>query len=132
VGAAAKGEALEGSWMLASQRDPLPGTSALLTFDASGGMMLNSSLFPLYGTAHGAWVKTGDREYDHWWVRLIFDSEGNHIGINKARAHARVDETLDAYVGGGVARDFDHDGNVTETRFFSVQATRITLESIPS
>ena len=115
-----------------SQRDFLPTTTALTTFDAAGAMLLNSSLFPLYGTAHGAWVRTGEREYDHWLVRLIFDADGNHIGINKARAHARVDESLDAYSADGVARDFDHDGNVTEARLFSVQATRITPHSIPS
>jgi hypothetical protein len=126
-GASAQGEPLEGSWRVDLQRPPPLGpVTAFFTY-TPGGCLLTTSTDALSRPAHGAWVKTADREYDYTWVRPSLDSEGTFIGTIRASNHVRVEDTLDAYSTTGVTTDLDLNGNVTATRQVTAQATRIKV-----
>ena len=76
--------------------------------------------------AHGAWLKTSDREYDYFWVRSL-DAEGTFTGTRQNRNHVRIDDTFDRYTTMGSTSDLDIDGNVLSTIQAMGQATRIRV-----
>jgi hypothetical protein len=95
-------EPLVGSWRHASQRSARgPGTS-FITF-TPGGCLLHSGTDPGGRPAHGAWVKTADREYDYTWVRPLLDAEGTLSGTRTQSVHVRMADSLDAYTSTGAA-----------------------------
>jgi hypothetical protein len=109
---------------------PLGPVTSFFTF-TPGGCLLTSNTDAVTRPAHGAWVKTADREYDYTWVRPLVDSEGTFIGIRTNRNHVRIDDTLDAYTTSGVTTDLDLDGNVIAAVQANAQATRIKVAPMP-
>jgi hypothetical protein len=80
-----------GSWML--EINPTPGTGlppefkALITFDEGGGCV-ETVILPPVTTAHGAWVRTGRREFVFAIVHHLVDPQGNFVGTVKAKTNA--------------------------------------------
>jgi hypothetical protein len=126
-GASGQDEPLVGSWRVDAQRPPPLGPiTGFFTF-TPGGCLLQTSADAVTRPAHGAYVKTADREYDYTWVRPRVDSEGTFIGTTTGSNHVRVDDPLDVYTTAGVTTELDLNGNVISTRQASGQATRIKV-----
>ena len=131
VSANAQGEPMEGSWRVEAQRPPPLGpVTAFFTF-TPGGCLLASTSDALDRPAHGAWVKTADREYDYTWTRPRVDAEGTFTGTTMGRNHVRIDDPLDTYTTAGVTTELDLNGNVMSTRQVSGQAARIKVGPMP-
>src|SRR5262249_22277616 len=98
--AAQSGPGLEGSWMSESTSatgGPFPiGGLRFTTYNADGTLVTTSrgrGLVPT--TAHGTWVRIGDREFATTSVGFALDPEGNYTRTVKARSRIQVDERGD-------------------------------------
>jgi hypothetical protein len=124
--------AVTGSWML--EIKPTPGTGlppsikALITFDEGGGCV-ETIILPPVTTAHGAWVRTGRREFVFAVVHHLVDPQGNFVGTVKARSNATFisrDQFHAEYEGSL----FDPNGAVIAPISGTERGTRISLESL--
>jgi hypothetical protein len=95
AGASAQGQVMEGSWMITTTWPDGRQTSGLSTYNPDGSYVITTSN-PQGKTGHGAWVRTGNREFATMWVGLRFDQAGTVIGTQKSRSQLTLNDTLDA------------------------------------
>jgi len=126
--ASMQGEPLIGSWLTQVQREGEPPAINMLTF--GGGVLVITGNDPSLAPGHGAWVRTGEREYDVTFRRLRYGPDGTFVGFRVVRNHTLVDPTLDAWTNTGIREDFDFDGNSVGSGPVSGQATRIKVEPV--
>ncbi len=96
-----------------------------------GGCLLQTSSDAGTRPAHGAWVKTADREYDYTWTRPLLDAAGTLSGIRTGRWHLRLADSLDAWATTGGSTDVDLNGNIVGTSQSSQQGTKLKVEPMP-
>ena len=120
-------EPLVGSWRVESQRSTRGPVTAFFTF-TPGGCLLQTSSDAEARPAHGAWVKTADREYDYTWTRPLLDAAGTLSGIRAGSWQVRLADSLDAYTSTGGSTDADLNGNILGTSQSSQQGTKIKVE----
>ena len=132
-----KSKLLEGSWIVTitgGQGTPdLPSWyKAHVTFSRGGGLVATIT-DPLLSTGHGAWSKTGKREFAITILLFQFDLAGNFLGTLEARATLTVDDNSDTFDSDDYQFEFfDPDRN--PTGFVGVGAahgTRINVEPLP-
>ena len=131
-----KSTLLEGSWVVritGGQGTPdLPSWyQANVTFSRGGGLVATIT-DPLLSTGHGAWSKTGKRDFAVTIIFFQFDPDGNFLGTLKARATLTVNDTSDTFTSDDYQFEFfDPDGN--PTGFVGVgeaDGTRINVEPL--
>jgi hypothetical protein len=129
--ASAQGQQLEGAWVVTVTVPGQPSVTALHTYTRDGGVLVSSSSMQR-SVGHGAWVRTGNREFGRTWVQLRFDEKGAFAGTSKVRSIIRLSETSDEWVGVAVTVDvFDPTGKQVSSTTGGVmdQAKRIRVEA---
>ena len=126
------GRSLEGSWItdvtVAETGERVVG---LFTYTGDGGMVSTNTTHPRWGPAHGAWVRTGEREFAITFQRLRFESDGTFIGTHKVRGRLTLNDALDEYSSQSLSEQFDRDGNLVSSGPTTGQAKRIKVEPMP-
>jgi hypothetical protein len=131
--ASAQGPHLEGAWTVTITQ-PTPGQPplvALHTYAADGSLLVSSPLMQR-SVGHGAWVRTGNREYGRTWVQLRFDDKGAFVGTTKVRSIVRLNDSADEWVGVALRSDtFDATGKLvsSSTGGATDQGKRIRVET---
>jgi hypothetical protein len=138
--AAQAGQPLEGSWM-SSTTVTRAGQQfqavRLSTYNANGTLISTapSNAPPLEtsiaGTAHGTWVRIGDRQFATTWIGLRFDAAGTFLGIAKARGRIQINDDGDTSSSQTQTEMFDRAGNLVDTASSTGQARRIVIEPLP-
>ena len=132
-GAAAQpGQILEGSWLDdVTNAETGARQITFYTFTSDGGLISSNRDHPTRGPAHGAWIRTGDRQFAITFVRLRFATDGTFIGMQKLRGTITLNESLDEF--DSVARNefYDVDGTFMNANSTSSHAKRIKVEPLP-
>lgn len=84
---------LEGSWTIdatPAPGSPIPPFKALATFAGGGGVVETVLLPPVITPAHGAWEKTGSRDFAFAVVHHLVDQNGNPAGTVRAKSIVRL------------------------------------------
>jgi hypothetical protein len=120
-----------GSWALEIKPSPggalPPEIKGLITFDQGGGCV-ETIILPPVTPAHGAWLRTGRREFTFSIVHHLVDPAGNFVGTVKATSRATfVDENLFQAVFDGTL--FDPAGNAVAPISGTERGTRILAEA---
>jgi hypothetical protein len=79
-------QGLVGAWIVTASRPAGVGKN-LLTFSSDGTFFRSGDTHPVLSGAHGAWKKTGDRDFDATYVAFRFDQSGKWIGSTKTKIH---------------------------------------------
>jgi len=126
------GQMLEGSW-IADVTNQATGARqiTLYTFMSNGTLISSNRDHPTRGPGHGAWIRTGDREFAIIFVRIRFDADGSFIGTQKLRGQVTLSEELDAFTSRSMNEFYDVDGNLVDTNQTTTRATRIKVEPLP-
>jgi hypothetical protein len=77
---------LVGAWIVTASRPAGVGKN-LLTFSSDGTFFRSGDTHPVLSGAHGAWMKTGNGEFDATYIAFRFDQSGKWIGSTKTRIH---------------------------------------------
>jgi hypothetical protein len=113
--AMAQGPQIEGAWVVTIAAPGQPATTALHTYTPDGGVLVSSPTAQR-STGHGAWVRTGPREFGRTWLQLRFDERGAFAGTVKVRSTIRLNEAQDEWVGLRLTSDlFDAAGKHLST-----------------
>lgn len=115
------GQRLDGSWIRwRTLPDGSVGPRALWTFLPEGGALQTNINHPIQSPGHGAWERTGDREFAVIFWIMTFDENRNNTGFEKVRAQFKLNERLDEFTG------------VVQANFFDVAQNLVrSAESIP-
>lgn len=125
------GQILEGSWISdVTNLETGARQITLWTFISDGTLISSNRDHPIRGPAHGAWVRTGDREFAVTFIRIRFDTDGNFIGTQKLRAQITLNEALDEFTSRTQNEFFDVDGNFETLNRTVGQAKRIRVEPL--
>ncbi len=130
--ARAGGQKLEGSWRLTVVvTSPRGMTFRLLATATPDGGIIGSAQSPYFSTAHGAWKRTGNRQFavTAFWFRS--DPEAVFQGTTKVRGVLAVNQGLTEATGRFQVDVFDPKG--TQVGSFSGEgsATQIQVEALP-
>lgn len=132
LASAQPGQMLEGSW-ISDVTNVETGARQITfyTFISDGSLLSSNRDHPTRGPGHGAWVRTGDREFATTFVRLRFGTEGNFIGTQKARAQITLNEALDEFTSRTQSDFFDVAGSFESSNRTTGSAKRIKVEPLP-
>jgi len=99
----------------------------LITFDEGGGCV-ETVLLPPVTPAHGAWLRTGRREFTFSIVHHLVDPAGNFAGTVKATSRATLvdDDRFQAVFDGTL---FDPAGHAVAPISGTERGTRIVAEA---
>ena len=125
------GQHLEGTWVVSATVTGDPTViRALITFSRNGEVIETPSTSVGISTGHGAWARTGNREFAITVVYLRRDEADLFNGTSKVRSVFKIDETLDAGAARFETEVFDVDGNLLETFNGTAKAKRIQVEPL--
>jgi hypothetical protein len=101
------------------------------TFFADGTMIGANTAHLQLTPNHGAWVRTGDRQftYTHW--RFAFDESGVYLGMRKVRGQLALSEDANEYMAQTVSEQYDLEGNLVQARNLTRRGRRISVEPLP-
>ncbi|GAC1375412.1 MAG: hypothetical protein NVSMB44_43940 [Ktedonobacteraceae bacterium] len=132
-----EGQGPEGSWLFtvtATSSSGLPSPIfGLETYAAGGGYVETDQLSfmpsSLATPGHGSWKRTGERTFLLTYLTLNYDTKGTPQGTSKIRQVATLKENENAYSGSGNFDVYDVHGKVIFSGTFTIQATRIHVET---
>ncbi len=129
VRASAQAQQLAGSWLVTGGRNSTP--NDLNTFFSDGNMVGANTEHLTRTPNHGAWVRTGDRQfaYTHW--RFLFDASGAWIGTRKVRGQLTLHESLNEYTAQTGSETYDLEGTLVQATNLTRRGQRITVEPLP-
>jgi hypothetical protein len=130
--AAAGGQKLEGSWRLNIMVTNPPGmTFRLLATATPEGALIGSAQSPYFSTAHGAWKRTGNRQFavTAFWFRS--DAAAAFQGTTKVRGTLRANQGLTEATGQFHVDLFDPKGAPVGSFSGEGEANRIQVEALP-
>jgi len=116
---------LEGSWMVTASVPGVPeDIRGLATFTRDGGVV-ETTAEPHVTTAHGAWLRTGNREFvvTVWYFRL--DETGQFIGSARGRSTFTLNKTGNAASSKFQLDAFDANDQLISSDQGTATATRI-------
>jgi len=120
---------LVGAWIVTASRPAGVGKN-LLTFSSDGTFFRSGDTHPVLSGAHGAWKKTGDREFDATYIAFRFDQGGKWIGSTKTRIHIVSDPGTNEFT--GVAKVSTRDLQDTEIGLSEVRLEGRRIQVDPS
>lgn len=120
---------LTGSWIVAVIQPGPPIPPGLDTFTADGNVLITTPQLT-NSLGHGAWVRTGYREYLFTFIVLQHNAAGEFTGIVKVRSTAVLDDTGDAFTGEFIADLINSQGILTRSLTGMSQGSRITAEPL--
>jgi hypothetical protein len=115
---------LEGAWLLKITNDNDGSTNLVMTLDTRGGGVAGvSNNAPSSGPpGFGAWVSTGDNEFNETFDLFQFSPSGGFTGTLRVRAQSSIDHTGD-HRSGRARLEFQPNG---APDFFTVGTTHFT------
>ncbi len=85
-------QTLEGTWLAelrrAGQPASQPAVLNLITFHPDG--TINATAADSTATAHGVWVRVGDRKFLHTMLAFSYDDKGAFINLFKVRINSQL------------------------------------------
>jgi hypothetical protein len=127
-GAAVEGErGLVGAWIITANRARGVGKN-LLTFSSDGTFFRSGDTHPVYSGGHGAWKRTGDKEFDATYIAFNFDQTGKWIGSNKVRIHIVQGPADNEFTAATKATVLDLEDNVIRVVDGRLAGKRIQVE----
>src|SRR5438132_3843921 len=135
VRADGEGDPLEGTWRVTVTGADGYSFHALFTF-ARGGVMMESDetqlTRPIGTNGQGIWTKTANG-YAFAWENFLFDPYQNFASVGKLRLRGTITLTgTNSYTGAEQFEYVDSNGNVMYSGNSTEQATRMTIEPVPS
>jgi hypothetical protein len=138
---AKKSSDLTGSWLVtATPPGGAPSFQGLMTFDPGGGFVASAQgdillipppgVPPIATAGHGAWVKTGPREFLMTFRQIFYEADGSFQGGAKIRQAVTLSQTGNEWSGRLTVEFFDAAGNVIFSGEGSGQAERIKPEPL--
>jgi len=135
---------LVGSWMVAGTPTGAPsgGPPRLLVSFSADGIALRTAPLQqaapptmgggkmLISTTHGAWIRTGDREFGLTFIGFAFDDAGQFLATQRIRVAVRIDEASTSFSGPFKTDFIGADGAVIASGAGTVDGTRITVEAL--
>jgi len=106
----------------------------LETFATGGGYVeIDQADFapPVFGSpGHGAWERTGKRQFAATFLVLKYDAKGAPQDFTKVRGGGTISEDGSTYSGAGNFEIFDGNGKLVYSANFTIQAKRIRVERL--
>ncbi|MGY4570180.1 hypothetical protein GPL21_18030 [Bradyrhizobium pachyrhizi] len=120
--------AIVGTWRVTFTRPPSRGY-ALVTFTSDGTSVRTTDRSPVMSPSHGAWVQTGEREFQATWHAFKFDAGGKHIGNQRAVFRVAISADGNSLSGVGVGTTYTLEGQLidAETAEGPFEGTRISI-----
>ena len=134
-------DSIAGSWRVTvtSQTFPEP-FRALLTFDDKGSVIGSAQgdvlltpppgVVPVATAAHGAWRRTGNRNFLFTFRQIFYNGDGSYGGGAKIRNEAVINKSGDAMTGQLIVSYYDSNDNEVFTGTGTFTAERIVAESM--
>jgi hypothetical protein len=125
---------LTGSWDAEVAQDGFPPTRRLFTFTSDGAAVGTAVLqdtpvgVQLFGAPHGAWIRTGDRQFIASFVALRQAISGDPAGSFKLRVSLTLNESGMEWDGEFFIQFFLPDGTPIFAGHGTVHAMRIVAE----
>ena len=125
---------LTGSWDAELAQDGFPPTRRLFTFTSDGAAVGTAVLqatpvgVQLFGAPHGAWIRTGDRQFIASFVALRQAINGDPAGSFKLRVTLTLNESGTEWDGEFLIEFFLPDGTPILAGQGTLHATRIPAE----
>ena len=125
---------LTGSWDAEVAQDGFPPTRRLFTFTSDGAAVGTAVLqatpvgVQLFGAPHGAWIRTGDRQFIASFVALRQAINGDPAGSFKLRVTLTLNESGTEWDGEFLIEFFLPDGTPILAGQGTLHATRILAE----
>lgn len=118
---------LVGAWIVTASRPAGVGKN-LLTFSSDGTFFRSGDTHPVLSGAHGAWKRTGDREFDATYIAFRFDENRRWIGSTKTRIHIIPGPGDNEFAGVAKVSTRDLQDNEVGTSEVRLQGERIQVE----
>ncbi len=119
-------QGLVGAWLVSSSRAGGEGV-VLVTFSSDGTFFRSGDTHPTLSVAHGAWKRTGDRQYDGTYVALRFDDNKKYVGTQRTRI--RITQSGDdEFTGLAKVSVLDASGKEEKTSETKLAGRRIQVE----
>lgn len=129
-------ETLAGAWLVTVDRGAAGPLKSLHTYARGGGFVETANAFPPAGRGpgHGAWRRTGDRQFATTELFFRFDPQtGAFLGYLKLRSHVELGHGGDSFTAVTVAQALDANRNpLGPPRTDSATAERIEVEPTSS
>jgi hypothetical protein len=137
----AASQAIVGSWYMTvtSETFPVP-FRGMITFSEGGGVVASAQgdvllqappgVPPIATAAHGAWLRTSNREFLYTFRQIFYNADGSYAGGAKVRNAASIDISGDAMSGELVVQYYDANDQVVFTGAGTFTGTRIVAEAL--
>jgi hypothetical protein len=133
--------AIVGSWNLTVTSDTFPVPfRAMATFSEGGGVVASAQgdillqappgVPPVATAAHGAWLRTSNREFLFTFRQIFYNSDGSYAGGAKIRNAATLDAFANNMSGQLIVQYYDSDDQVVFTGTGNFTASRIVAETL--
>lgn len=134
-------KSIAGSWRVIVTSDTFPEPfRALLTFDSEGAVVGSAQgdvllapppgIAPVATAAHGAWVRTGNRNFLFTIRQIFYNADGSYAGGAKIRNNAVISKSGNQMSGQLVVNYYDGNDNEVFTGTGSYTAQRIAAEPL--
>ena len=127
----ADNNSIAGSWQVKSTPDGAPSFRGLITFSEGGGMIASAqgdnliNAGSLATPGHGAWSRTGNREFLFTFIQVLYNADGEYDGMIRIRHTATMNKSGNTWAGQLTLEVFDPGDNLVFTGTGSGTATRI-------
>ena len=134
-------QAIVGSWYMTVTSDTFPVPFRGMVSFSEGGAVVASAqgdvllqpppgVPPVATAAHGAWLRTSNREYLFTFRQIFYNGDGSYAGGAKIRNAATLDAFSNNMTGQLIVEYYDADDQHVFTGTGSFTATRIVAESL--
>ncbi|NOT60906.1 MAG: hypothetical protein HOP19_11870 [Acidobacteria bacterium] len=128
-------KAFAGSWegVLTPEDGGPPPFRILFTFGADGTVVVSDAGPPTpqnNTTEHGAWERTGDREFTIVYKQFLFNAQGELDGSFKGRVRFKLDEFRKEITGVVKVDIYDPEGHSLIAGTGTIKCTKIQIESL--
>lgn len=128
---------ITGSWYVTSTPNGGPPPfKAMITFSEGGGMIASAqgdillNINSLATAGHGAWARTGNRQFLFTFRQIFYTADGSYDGGIKVRHTANMNKAGTAWTGQLTAEFYNALDEVVFTSTGSGTATRIVAEPL--
>lgn len=134
-------QAIAGSWYITvtSETFPVP-FRGMVTFCEGGGVVASAQgdillqappgVPPVATAAHGAWLRTSNREFLFTFRQIFYNADGAYAGGAKIRNAAMLDALGNNMSGQLIVQYYDASDQVVFTGMGSFTASRIVAETL--
>jgi hypothetical protein len=134
-------QAVVGSWYITVTSDTFPVPfRAMVTFCEGGGVVGSAQgdvllqappgVPPVATAAHGAWLRTSNREFLFTFRQIFYNADGSYAGGAKIRNAGTLDAFANSMSGQLVVQYYDAGDQVVFTGTGSFTASRIAAETL--